>query len=146
MIPTFLSLTLCFVMMSAPDDAKILRHDWSIVVKTHNGTVSVLRSLTLAEAEKTYDSLDDRPAPGQWKIVGDADVESRTILGPDGWDGCPKAFHHDYCEDACELVKGGFFHSQSDPEIGKFYRYKACRFCGHSDPNVNGYYADNCGQ
>lgn len=78
------------------------RKDWSLMVKTRNGTVSLLRDLTLAEVRSAYERLDpfygDFYGPiqhmpgGGWirkgptRLAEPGDVVQREVIGPAGWD------------------------------------------------------------
>lgn len=69
--------------------ADIEAQSWHVITKTENGTVSILRNLTLSEATKTYHALDPwrgRSSDGM-RLVQGSDVLMREVIGPDGWDG-----------------------------------------------------------
>jgi len=66
-----------------------LRADWSIMVCHRNGAISLLRSLTLCEAEQMYERLD--PFYGVYMdghhATGNGNgVNWREVFGPTGWD------------------------------------------------------------
>lgn len=127
--------------MSPVIDQRVNRNDWSLIVKTENGTVSTLKNLSLHQAYEAYDALDERQPPGTMRFVNGGDMRSRTVIGPEGWDGCRKAFHHDYI-DAYELVEPSEWRPKDDPKIGKYFHYKKCRFCGASDVTRKSEYLD----
>lgn len=64
---------------------------WSILTKSHGGTVSVIRDLTLEQARQIYERLD--PWYGQVSFENEGSsmglhngtIELRQVFGPPGW-------------------------------------------------------------
>lgn len=113
-----------FMMMAiasvAQPDARLERKDWSVMTVSHGGKVSLIPNLSLANAVRLYASVIPDRGSG-WYIVSDGDIDRREIIGPEGWDGCTKAFNHDlnFTETVCE---GG-------PNKGLRYKSADCSLC-----------------
>jgi hypothetical protein len=71
------------------------RH-WTLMTKTYNGVVSILKELTEAEAKAAYTRLDPWYGRVRFKSRGDpsdhmvivgspSDIEMREVFGPPGW-------------------------------------------------------------
>lgn len=74
------------------------RRAWALLTKARNGTVSILRDLTLAECRQSYQRLN--PNYGQTRLtyegdecyishynsIGGAEIELREAFGPEDWD------------------------------------------------------------
>lgn len=82
---------------------------WSIMTKSRGGTVSVIKDLTLEQARRTYERLDEwygmadtcmsvhpdflqdgcsgMVSGGACRTCQDSDIEVREVFGPPGWDG-----------------------------------------------------------
>ncbi len=104
------------------NDERLLRQDWTLMIKTHNGHVSLLRNLTLKDAAKLYEAAETKRAPNVMYSMADSDVVQREIIGPDGWDGCKQAMQHSYSavKHVCE----------SGPYQGREYESGSCTHCG----------------
>ena len=102
------------------------RSDWHVLTKTENGTVSMIRNLSLRNAVQVYERLDPWAGrvSGQMYSVNGGDVSERHILGPDGWDGCTKGPAHVYPELKVTVTNAG-------PNEGRSYRSGSCSLCGH---------------
>lgn len=102
----------------------ITSNSWHVLTKARNGTVSLIRNLSLAGAGQIYESLNPHRGhvSGQMYHCQDGDIEQREVLGPDGWDGCMKAWAHDY-QDIKEIVTDG------GPNKGRRYRTGQCAHC-----------------
>lgn len=97
------------------------REDWSLMIITNNGTVSLIRNLSLGKVVQIYDSLIPDRGSGIYHIQG-RDVEKREIFGPAGWDGCKKSMKHSF-----ELKKAV---CDGGPNAGKGYLSGICSLCG----------------
>jgi hypothetical protein len=83
------------------------RKDWSVLCVAHNGTVSLIRNVTLREAEDLVKRLDPNrkineamdaffalpveerirlgERKGTCRRIQDSDIDRREIIGPEGW-------------------------------------------------------------
>jgi hypothetical protein len=146
MIPLFLLLQVYVLIptIQPPNDPRTDRYDWSVIIQTYNGHVSVIRELSLREAEEELKFADNRPKPisgecctsySPWESM----YERGEILGPKDWDGCPKAFHH-HMVDASEIV---LFRTWfvGDKHSGMTYHFRRCAYCKKSDDSYQGWYS-----
>lgn len=116
----FLAL-LCAQTMNAEDP--LLKNDWSVLAVTRGGTVSLLRNMPLSLAVKTYESLDPWKGRAEgWYYASPGDIQTREIIGPDGWDGCKKDMRHDF--DLKDIIV------DSAPNKGRTHRSGFCKKCG----------------
>lgn len=103
--------------------------NWHVLTKTRNGTVSMIRNLSLAEAVNVSTRLSPSfgMEPGQtyMRNVQDSDIELNEILGPEGWDGCRKAASHDYQDRKIAECDSG-------PNKGRKYETGQCAHCSGS--------------
>jgi hypothetical protein len=70
-------------------DDPLFREDWDILVKTRDGVVSLIRNLSLADANRVANALQYQRGIA---------VDETKIIGPDDWDGCRKAMRHTWVE------------------------------------------------
>lgn len=108
--------------LPAAEQDPLQRLDWSVMIKTRAGVVSLLRNLNLRDAVKAYDAAETKHPFNVFYTVQSYDVVERQIIGPEGWDGCRVAMHHnfDLKEKTCD---GG-------PNKGLRYKSGACTLCG----------------
>lgn len=108
---------------------------WFIMTKARNGTVSVIRGLTLEEARRTYERLDpfygmhseqfsvhrDFLPEGTLMMLSggaarwsqDSDIEIREVFGPPGWEGFDELDHWPkittiYTDDKGNILPDGY--------------------------------------
>jgi len=107
----------------APEtDPALLRNDWSVLTKSRNGTISLIRYVNLGMAVRVYDAAEEKRQPNTWYYTSGGDIVQREILGPADWDGCKKAMKHDFPRD--------FRKVESGPMAGRQHQYTQCKICG----------------
>lgn len=122
---------------------------WSIMTKSRGGTVSMIRDLTLEEAQKIYERLDPwygsqttiatihedflpedgyatSFARGGGRTVKDGDIEIREVFGPAGWRGFKGLKSWPVVVKVYTDGKGDILPDeyQKEPLIAQFYRKK----------------------
>lgn len=102
-------------------DIRLLKNDWSVLTVSRGGAVSLIRNLPLDQSVKVYNASIPRRGAGIY-YSNKGDIERRDLIGPDGWDGCTKAFNHQYKIDPVRVCNDG-------PNEGKRYRYGSCMLC-----------------
>lgn len=111
----------------------VFRKDWTLITRARNGTVSVIRNLSLAEAVRTRNRLDPgwqfaqraagRSNYSEMRQSDPGEIAEFHITGPGGWDGCEAAMQHDIAWEPPELLKAG-------PNAGRHAQFGRCVHCG----------------
>lgn len=76
--------------LAGPTGSALLRNDWSVLTKAHNGTISLIRHVNLEMAVRVYEAAETKRVPNQWYTMSASDIVQREILGPPEWDGCKR--------------------------------------------------------
>ena len=104
-------------------ESQLDHKNWHVITKTRNGTVSMIRNLTLKEAFKVSNTLNPVRPSGVY-FSCESDIELLKVIGPEEWDGCSKAMKHLYQNKRIAVVDSG-------PNKGRSHTTDVCVLCRH---------------
>lgn len=111
-------------MFELQADQRLGLNNWHVISRANNGTVSLLKNMSLDAAVKSAEWLKSQGTRnGMTYYDGKSGhIEDVHILGPDGWDGCTKAWNHIFVYGPPQLCAGG-------PNEGRHHESGACSHC-----------------
>ncbi len=105
-------------------DVRLEEGNWHVISRANNGTVSLLKNLSLSTAMKSAEWLGQQGARSGMSYTSgqSGHIEKVDVLGPDGWDGCMKAWNHEFTFGPPVLCTGG-------PNEGREHVSGHCSHC-----------------